>query len=172
MALTQQELQQISEMITNRIRNMFARGEVKKVTKGKTTTLKVEFLNGEVFDGIEMPNQFGHQFHPPIGSEVVALFVGGNRDHGSVLSVFNKAKTNQDTLEEGESSIYDATGSQILVKKDGSIHITPSGGTIYIHGNLVASGDVQDKNGTMQEMRDQYNPHTHGGGAQPDPQMT
>lgn len=172
MALSQEELAQVSEMVTNRIRNMFARGEVKEVTKGKTTKLKVEFLDGEIFDGIEMPNQFGHQFHPPVGSEVIALFLGGNRDHGSVLSVFNKQHTNQDTLEEGESSIFDQSGTKVLLKADGSVHITPSGGTVYVNGNLIVSEDVQDQNGTMQEMRDQYNPHTHGGTPPPDPQMT
>ncbi len=169
---TQRQLQQISEMVTNRIRNTFARGEVKAVTKGKTTKLKVEFLEGEVFDGIEMPNQYGSNMHPPVGSEVIALFLGGNRDHGSVLAVFNKQHTNQDTLEEGEQSLFDKNGTKILLKADGSIHITPNGGTVYISGHLVVSGNVSDQNGSMQEMRDDYNPHVHGGSPPPDPQMT
>lgn len=172
MALTPQELAQVSEMVTNRIRNMFARGEIKKVTKGKTSKAKVEFLDGEVFDGIEMPHQFGSQSNPPVGSEVIALFLGGNRDHGSIIATFTKAHTQQPDLEEGETAYFDKTGSKIVLKADGSIRMTPSGGTFYITGNIVVSGDVTDKNGSMQEMRDQYNPHTHGGGPAPDPQMT
>jgi phage baseplate assembly protein V len=172
MAFSEHEMRQINDLVMNRLRNMFARGEVKKVTKGKTTKLKVEFLNGEIYDGIEMPNQYGQNFHPPVGSEVIALFLGGNRDHGSVLSVFNKGHTNQDTLEEGETSLYDKNGSQILVKADGSIHITPNGGTVYINGNLVVSEDVSDQKGSMEEMRGYYNPHTHDGSPPPDPQMT
>jgi phage baseplate assembly protein V len=172
MAFSKHEMDQINELVMNRIRNIFARGEVKKVTKGKTTKLKVEFLSGEVYDGIEMPNQYGQNFHPPVGSEVIALFLGGNRDHGSVISVFNKSHTNQESLEEGETSLYDKNGSQVLVKADGSIHITPNGGTVYINGNLVVSQNVSDEKGSMQEMRDDYNPHTHGGGSAPTPQMT
>jgi phage baseplate assembly protein V len=171
MALSQQDMQKISEMITNRIRNMFARGEVKSVTQGNTATAKVEFLEGEVFDGIEMPHQFGHQSSPPIGSEVLAIFLGGNRDHGSIIATFNKAHSKTD-LAEGEAALFSQSGSTVLIKADGSIHLTPSGGTVYITGNLVVSEDVSDQNGSMQEMRDAYNPHTHGAGPAPDPQMT
>lgn len=171
MALTQEELSQVSEMITNRIRNMFARGAVEKVTNGKTAKAKITMLDGEVYDGIEMPHQFGRQSNPPKGSEVLVFFYGGNRDHGSIIATFNKGHSVTD-LAEGESVMFDVSGSKVLVKADGSIHLTPSGGTVYITGNLEVSQNVKDQNGTMQEMRDQYNPHTHGGGSAPDPQMT
>ncbi len=171
MALSAAELQQISDLINNRIRNMFARGEVKKVTQGKTAKAKVEFLSGEIFDGIEMPHQFGHQSNPPVGSEVIALFLGGNRDHGSIIATFNKEHSQTD-LEEGETTIFDQSGSKVAIKADGSIHITPSGGTVYINGNLVVSGEITDDEGSMEEMRGYYNEHTHGGGSPPDPQMT
>jgi phage baseplate assembly protein V len=172
MALSQNELDQISKLIANRLRNMFARGEVKKITKGKTTKAKVEFLSGEIFDGIEMPQQFGHQSHPPVGSEVIALFLGGNRDHGSIIATFNKSHTQQEELEEGETAMFDRSGSKVVIKADGSISITPSGGTVQINGNLVVTQDISDQKGSMQEIRDIYNSHTHDGGSAPDNEMT
>jgi phage baseplate assembly protein V len=171
MALSTAELQQISELVHNRINNMFARGVVKKVTNGKTAKAKISILDSETYDGIEMPHQFGRQSNPPVGSEVLVFFYGGNRDHGSIIATFNKEHSVTD-LAEGESVQFDMSGTKILCKADGSVHISPSGGTVYVNGHLVASGNVSDLNGSMQEMRDDYNPHTHGGGPAPTPQMT
>ena len=44
--------------------------------------------------------------------------------------------------------------------------------TVNIDGNLVVTGNIEDVNGTMEEMRGYYNPHTHPGGGVPSPQMT
>lgn len=56
---------------------------------------------------------------------------------------------------------------------------SPEAGKAKITGSLEATGSVQDANGTMQEMRDTYNGHTHpengtGGGttSAPNQQMT
>jgi len=38
---------------------------------------------------------------------------------------------------------------------------TPVPGDAVLSGNLKATGNVEDTNGTMQEMRDTYNTHTH-----------
>lgn len=171
MAFSPEELSQISDMVTNKINNTFARGVIKKVTNGKTAKAKISMQANEVYDGIEMPQQFGRQANPPVGSEVLVFFHGGNRDHGSIIATFNKQHSVTD-LAEGESVQFDMSGTKILCKADGSVHITPSGGTVYVNGHLVASGNVSDLNGSMQEMRDDYNPHTHGGGSAPTPQMT
>jgi phage baseplate assembly protein V len=171
MAFSPEQMQQINEMVMNRVNNMFARGKIEKVTNGKTAKAKITMLSDEVYDGIEMPQQFGRQANPPVGSEVLVFFHGGNRDHGSIIATFNKEHSVID-LEEGESVQFDVSGSKILCKADGSVHITPSGGTVHITGSLVVSEDVSDRDGSMKEMRDDYNPHTHGGGTTPTPQMT
>lgn len=47
-------------------------------------------------------------------------------------------------------------------------------GNMLVTGNITATGDVSDSNGTtptMQDIRDAYNSHTHPGGGVPSPQM-
>jgi ribosome-associated protein YbcJ (S4-like RNA binding protein) len=62
---------------------------------------------------------------------------------------------------EGETCIYDQFGHSVWLKKDGT----------YIEGDLFVNGEVKDKKGTMQEIRDQYNQHKHGSSPAPSPQM-
>lgn len=40
-------------------------------------------------------------------------------------------------------------------------HVTVATPEAHFTGNIVADGDVSDKKGSMQEMRDTYNDHTH-----------
>lgn len=43
-------------------------------------------------------------------------------------------------------------------------------GTVQIKGDLHVSGDVYDRNGSLDRLRQHYDIHTHGNGARPSPQ--
>ena len=62
----------------------------------------------------------------------------------------------------GETCIYDQFGHSVWLKKDGT----------HIKGDLFVDGEVKDKTGTMQQIRDTYNSHTHGNTPMPTQQMT
>ena len=67
-------------------------------------------------------------------------------------------------LLEGEVELYTNTGTRILLNQAGGVAITPSNDEpVTINGNLNVTGNVSDANGSMQEMRDTYNSHTHPG---------
>lgn len=127
MALSAYEISQVADLVMNRVRNMFSRGEIKKVTNGKTARAKVELLSGEIYEGIELPHQFGFQANPPVGSECLAIFLGGNRDHGSIIGSFNKAHSRPE-LESGESALFNQLGSVVKAKANGDITITTASG--------------------------------------------
>jgi hypothetical protein len=45
-------------------------------------------------------------------------------------------------------------------------------GDLNVTGNIICGNDIIDKTGSMQGMRNDYNPHTHGSSPPPSPQMT
>lgn len=131
---TQQELAH-----TRKINNMLCRGKVNKVTVGNTATAQVDLMYGEVQNNLEMPENWGFISSPPPGAECVVAFFGGNRDHGTILKIFDKA-TAPKTLNPGESMMYNkVTGTKILLDKDGKISIT-SGSSAQYYITLSASG--------------------------------
>lgn len=170
------EAEQKQERLHSRMDNMFARGTLHDTTPAGTQTAKVSMMADETNEGVEFPQDYGFISRPPDGSEVIVMHFGGERDHASVLKSFHKAYAPK-TLQKGESALYHRSGSIILMKADGSIEATSTVSmkittpTLTLQGDLVVTGDITDKKSSMQTMRDDYNEHTHGGGATPIPQM-
>lgn len=63
---------------------------------------------------------------------------------------------------------YDKAEHKAVANINGTADITTTktvhNGDLYVNGNIICSQDVSDKKGTMQAMRDIYNPHKHGNG--------
>jgi phage baseplate assembly protein V len=163
-----------------KITNLFARGIVKLVNDNfATQTLQASLLADESRDNIENAQPYGFTYHPLSGAECIALFFGGNRDHGSVITVFDK-RYRPKNLKSGEVCLYDASGTKILLNNKGEIEITTAKsvkitaptsqvmGNLEVKGNITATGDITDHSAsvpkTMAGMRASYNAHTH-----PDP---
>lgn len=169
-----------------RAMNTFARGIVRLVFDGlRAQEVQASLTDGETHEDLQRLQPYGFHSSPPVGTECLAVFIGGNRDHGLVVGeVFRAASARN--LASGEVLVFNAlTGATARLKADGSIDVTPApgqsvnvlgplaiAGNVTVTGSLTASGNVSDVNGSMQEMRGYYNTHTHGGGATPSPQMT
>jgi len=165
-----------TKTLARKLNNALSRGKLLELKPGKVAKVKVNLLADEVYDGLEFPQNFGYVSYPPKDSEILAAFLGGNRDHGSVLNAF-KRDLIPDDLEEGDMSLYGLTGARVMIDKlgnillsndevivtlgnDGSINILSTGdvlidapninftGDINITGNLVVSGTI---NGTTIE---------------------
>jgi phage baseplate assembly protein V len=114
--------------------NILARGEIKSIRNGKTATAQIGLMEGEVYDGIEYPQDYGFVSVPPSGSEAIVAFFGGNRDHGTILKTFNKAQA-PITLAPGEAALYNSSGSMIHAKSNGDISIQTASGASLNIGN-------------------------------------
>jgi phage gp45-like len=156
--------------LSRRIMLMLARGVLRQVRDDDTLQmLQATFLEGETRAGLERVQQYGFTGHPHPGAELVTLFLGGNRDHGLVIAVDDR-RYRLKGLAQGEVALYDDQGQRIHLTRNGIV-IDGAGKpvtfvnapTVTMDGNLKVAGDVSDKNGSMQEMRDTYNGHTHPG---------
>jgi phage baseplate assembly protein V len=111
--------------IIRRLDMMVARGASSGITDGAAMqTMQADFLEGEAIDDLERFQSFGVTSVPPAGSDVLAVFIGGNRDQGVVLAI-NDRGSRPTGLKAGETMIYNAAEVRILLNADGELVIKP-----------------------------------------------
>ena len=129
------------------------------VARGSSSSLQLKGFADEVLQEVELVQQVGFSSHVPDAAKVVVIPLQGKTAKSIVVATSGGAI--KIDVAEGETCIYDQFGHSVWLKKDGT----------YIEGDLFVNGEVKDKKGTMQEMRDQYNQHKHGSSPAPSPQM-
>jgi phage baseplate assembly protein V len=145
--------------IKSKIALAFARAVVKLIKDDKKIQrMQVELLKDEIRDDIERFQDYGFTSHPESGAEAVVGFMGGDRSHGIILKVDDR-RYRLTGLAAGEVAMYHRSGSKIVMKADGTIEAT--GSTFKVNGDIVCTGDITDKDGSMGEMRSTYNGHDH-----------
>lgn len=115
--------------------NFLSRGKLLDLDNTtKVPLTKVGLMAGEIYDGLEFPQQFGFKSYPPKTCEVITAHFGGNRNHGTVLNAFDRNLMPTD-LEEGESCLYNAGLGRVLVDKDSNIIITNEAVTVTLNNS-------------------------------------
>ena len=159
----------------NKLRLMVSRAIVKLVGDDKKLQeLQVSLLDEEARAIVERFQQYGFTSVPFPEAEAIALSVGGSRSHMVVLAVDDRRYRKKE-MEEGEVALYTDEGDYIILKRGKIIEVhagekllvdAPEAeftGNVHVAGNITCDGDVSDANGSMQEMRDTFNSHTHSG---------
>lgn len=143
-----------------------ARGIVRATGDGTgLQTLRVSLMADEAKDGVERVQEYGFSSHPLPGAECVAVFLGGNRDHGAVIATDDR-RHRPGGLGAGDVVIYDHRGNRVLLS-DAGIEVTAPvkvtitapeveiDSEVTITGNLVADGI---------SLRDHVHPENDSGG--------
>jgi len=118
----------IIDRAVDRIKMMLVKALITAVVDTEQIQLvKLSGLSGEHQDGVERLQNYGLTSNPPVGSEAVVAYLGGNRDHGVVI-VCDSGTWRVTGLVSGEVAIYSQFGQKILLKEDSSVEITASGG--------------------------------------------
>ncbi len=143
---------------------------------GQAQRLDVETHEGVVRAGVEVLQPFGVYSVPAPGGLTVVLAMGGDPSDLVALPVASAA-ARFGNLQPGEVAVCDDAGNRVHIKAGGLIEIVAAAQVrivapeTRVEGNLVVTGQVSDAAGSMQEMRDRYNIHRHGGGPTPSPAM-
>ena len=130
-------IQQAIRPLKNRIMMSIARGIVNSIDDDDgMQRAKATFLAGEIRDALEVVQNFGFTSNPPDGSELVAVFVGGNREHGLIVGTNDRA-TRITGLAKGESAQYNLNGDKWHLKADGTLEgIVGADWTVTVGGNF------------------------------------
>lgn len=167
--------------LAGRLRLAISRAVVTLVDDApKLQEVQVTLLSDEARAKVERFQQYGFTSVPLEGAEGIALSVGGSRGHMVVIAIDDR-RYRPLNLQPGETCIYNQHGDRVHVREDGTIDVIASTkvfvdapeaeftgnvlikGNAHVEGSITCDNDVSDANGSMQEMRDTYNGHTHGG---------
>lgn len=126
-----------------------------KDVAGKLRNLTAK-ANDIEFEDRQLMQQFGFISIPRKGDRVLLL------QFGNVVVAVASDSADRPAVNEGETALYREKEHYIILKDDGTIAIKANGG-VDIDGDLRVTGDVQDKSGTLDRLRQNYNKHTHVG---------
>lgn len=173
------------------MRNMIVRGVIKMVDNDtKVQRMQNSLLAGELKDNLEHYQDYGFESVPLAGMETLVTFCGGDRSNGVIVAVGDR-KFRLKGMKGGEVALYTDEGDFIKLGRDRKISVSTlhleinaeesvtyntkkmqinasestSFNTPIIEAtqNLSANGDVSDKKGSMQAIRDTFNDHNHNG---------
>lgn len=155
---------------------------------GNVQKLQIQLGANEIRDDTPRLAEYGFSSYPPRESDVVAIFVGGDRSNGIIIATGNQTYRFK-SLKEGECVIHDNLGQSVYLSKSGivvnggglpvevtntpsitldtpTVHATGNmvvDGNLNVGKNIVAQGDISDAGGTksMSGMRQTYDGHDH-----------
>jgi len=141
--------------IVQRVLMIVARGVLEAIKDGQGIQLaKATFLKGETREDLERVQNYGMTSNPPDGSEVVGLFVGGNREHGFIIGCDNRTFRLK-ALAKGEVALYTDEGDKIHFKRGGLIQI--------FSDNVEIGKTALEKILNGETFQTRYNAHTQIG---------
>lgn len=177
----------ILQRMMRRIQLATSWGRVTFSDDGKTAQLlQVKLNDSETRDGTPRIAEFGFTSRPPDGSDVLVVFLGGDRSKGVVVATAHQA-SRPTNLQEGEAMVYDLWGKSIYLTQSGGIIVEAQGTPVTVNnattvtinaakaiemntpvlrvsGDIEAGGNVKDKVRTMAADRLLFNQHTNGSG--------
>ena len=138
------------ERMRMRIFNLVSRATVSTSTTGaRGATVGIKALQGDDRDGAEYFEPYGIAGAVPVGSEGVALAIGGSNDQVIVVCASNKGGTPAGRLP-GEVDIYSQHGQRIRLHADGSISLLQgSAGTVYLGTDVNPAAPAANRNGDL-----------------------
>ena len=192
----------MSQMDSNALSRIWRRVQL-FVGRGRVTTsnddqtvqkLQVRLGALETRDGTPRLAEFGFTSRPPIGSDVIVVFVSGDRSNGVAIATGHQ-QSRPTGLQEGEAMVYDLWGKKIYFTKDGGIVVDAKDTDVAVNnattvtinaatkvqmntpllsvtGDIEAGGNIKDAVRTMAADRGIFNQHTNGSGTTtPTPQQ-
>ena len=141
------DVKRITDPLRKKVFLLVGRGRTTASNSSEgTPRVQGEFLDGEVISDIERIEDYGLATNPEADSQMVCLFIDGNREQGLVVRAHDRRYRPTD-LKSGEVALYHKTGTRILLKDNGDVEID-------CKGKFDIKGRAQTLNGLLDELVD------------------
>jgi len=140
-------IQKMTEDLRSKVRLMVGRAILLAIgDAGAIQTAQAALLADETHDDMERVQEYGFTSVPLPGAEAVAVFPGGNRDHGLIIAVEDR-RYRLRGLAGGEVALYDDQGQKVHLTRDGIVIYTEKtcrvdARDIVLHASKSYSWDV------------------------------
>lgn len=134
----------VFDRMFRRIQMMFGRGRVKLVDdSGAVQMMQVQMSAIETSDARYRLAEFGFSSNPPIGSDVLALHVTGDRASGAVFAT-NHQLSRPKGLKSGESMLYSQDGKHVYMTASGGIVVEAKGQDVTVNNAGTVTINAQN----------------------------
>lgn len=138
----------ITAPLARRVRLTVARAVVQLVDDAtKLQSVQIQIYDDQIRDGVEHFQPGGISHVPSAGAEGIMLSVGGDTSHGLLVNASNRDQRPTE-MNEGETQVWDKTGSKVHLKSDGDVAMVPSGSFVHVGGDPaeapIARADLVD----------------------------
>lgn len=118
------------QRLRDRVMLMVSRGVIRVINDGvRLQELQLALLPGELRDQVERFQEYGFTSFPHPGAEAVAVFIGGNRDHGLVIACDDRRHRPRG-LNAGEVMVYASFGQFLRLDDQGRLIISAPKGIV------------------------------------------
>jgi uncharacterized protein involved in type VI secretion and phage assembly len=97
---------------------------------------------------------WGMSCPPATGEQVLVLAQEGDAEHGVIVGRSFSDLARGPSAPPGELWLVHQSGSFLKLQNDGTVRIQ---GNLYVAGNVIVSGDVNDGHGALSGLRAVYN---------------
>jgi phage baseplate assembly protein V len=133
------------DAVFRRIQMMFGRGRVTYTDdSGPVQKMQVRLSGLETSDGRVRMAEFGFTSNPPIGSDVLALHISGDRGAGTVFATNHQASRPKGLLP-GESKLYSQDGKFVYITASGGISVFANGQPVNVTGATTVTINATTK---------------------------
>ena len=177
----------VMERLWRRVQLMSSWGRVTFSDDSRSAQLlQVKLNDSETRDDTPRIAEFGLTSRPPYGSDVLVVFLGGDRSKGVVVATAHQGSRPKGLLA-GETMLYDLWGKSVYLTKAGGIVVEAQGAPVtvnnattvtinaadsvelvtpllHVTGDIVAGGNITDSVRSMAADRKLFNSHTNGSG--------
>ena len=185
----------VMERLWRRVQLMSSWGRVTFSDDSRSAQLlQVKLNDSETRDDTPRIAEFGLTSRPPEGSDVLVVFLGGDRSKGVVVATAHQGSRPKRLLS-GETMLYDLWGKSVYLTKAGGIVVEAQGAPVtvnnattvtinaadsvelvtpllHVTGDIMADGNITDSVRSMADDRRLFNSHNNGNGTTtPSPQQ-
>jgi phage baseplate assembly protein V len=141
-------IKKVMEPMAQRVILSIARASIRLVKPaGQVLKSQIDLYADETRDNVDVIEHYGFTSNPPVNSQAVCVFVGGDRSHGVVIATQDQLSRVKN-LKPGEVALFTNEGDSIIFHRGNKIDVTTKHLTVNAANDVTVNTDKATVNAT------------------------